>query len=191
MEGVEVIRDDIIVMGFGETQEQAVLIHDESLCKLLERVCKVNLGLNSRMIKLRKSEMKFMGYIIGKQGLKPDPAKVKTVEDMPQYSCKQEVLSLLRFVNYLSRFLPRLADIAQPLRELPSKHTKLMGAKEPDTAFKEVKRLVVNYPILKYYDCNASKKGLGTVILQNGKPVAFALKTLLPTKRRYTKTEMP
>jgi len=45
--------------------------------------------------------MKFMGYVISKQGLKPDPAKVKTVEDMPQYSCKQEVLSLLTFVNYL------------------------------------------------------------------------------------------
>jgi len=39
LEGVEVIRDDIIVMGFGETQEQAVLIHDEKLRKLLERVC--------------------------------------------------------------------------------------------------------------------------------------------------------
>jgi len=64
-----------------------------------------------------------------------------------------------------------------------------MGAKQPDTAFKEVKKLVVNYPILKYYGCNASKKGLGTVILQNGQLVAFALKTLLPTKRRYTQTE--
>ena len=48
LEGVEVIRDDIIVMGFGETQEQAVSNHDENLLKLLERARKVNLRLNSR-----------------------------------------------------------------------------------------------------------------------------------------------
>ena len=61
-------------------------------------------------MELRKPEVKFMRHIISKEGLKPDPAKVKAVEEMPQPSCKQEVLSLLRFVNYLSRFLPRLAD---------------------------------------------------------------------------------
>ena len=102
-------------MGFGETQEQAVRNHDENLLKLLERACKVNLCLNSKKMELRKPEMKFMGYIISKEGLKPDPTKVRAVKEMPRPTCKQEVLSLLGFVNYLSRFLPRLADVAQPL----------------------------------------------------------------------------
>ena len=56
---------------------------------------------------------------------------------------------------------------------------------------------MVNHPILKYYDCNAevtiqcdaSEKGLGAVLLQNGKPVAFASKTLSPTERRYAQIE--
>ena len=197
LEGVEVIQDDIIVMGFGETQEQAVLNHDENLIKLLERARKVNLRLNSLKMEQRKPEVKFMQHVISKEGLKPDPAKVKAVEDMPQPSCKQEVLSLLGFVNYLSRFLLRLADVAQPLRDLTCKDAKFTWAKQHDTAFKEVKKLVVNHPILKYYDCNAevtlqwdaSERGLGAVILQNGQLVAFASETLSPTERRYAQIE--
>lgn len=83
LEGVAVIRDDII-MSFGETQEQAVHNDDENLLKLLERARKVNLRLNSRKMELKKSEVKFMGHIISKDGLKPDPAKVKAVEEMPK-----------------------------------------------------------------------------------------------------------
>ena len=82
LEGVEVIRDDIIVMGFGETQEQAVRNHDENLLKLLERERKVNRRLNSKKMELRKPEVKFMGHIISKEGLKPDPAKVKAAEEI-------------------------------------------------------------------------------------------------------------
>ena len=148
LEGVEVIRDDIIVMGFGETQEQTVRNHDENLLKLLDRARKVNLRLNSRKMELRKPEVKFMGHVISKEGLKPDPAKVKAVEEMPQPTCKQEVLSLLGFINYLSRFLPRLAVVAQPLRDLTSKDAKFTWAKQHETAFEEVKKLVVNHPTL-------------------------------------------
>ena len=96
MEGVEVIRDDIIVMGYGKTQEQAVRNYDENLLKLPERACKVNLRLNSKKMDIKKPEVKFMGHVISKDGLKPDPAKVKAVEEMLQPSCKQEVLSLLK-----------------------------------------------------------------------------------------------
>ena len=197
LEGIAVIRDDIIVMGFGETQEQAVHNHDENLLKLLERARKVNLRLNSRKMELKKSEVKFMGHIISEDGLKPDPAKVEAVEEMPKPTCKQQVLSLLGFVNYLSRFLPRLAEVAQPLRDLTAKNAKFTWAKQHDKAFQEIKKLVVNHPVLKYYDsnaevtlqCDASEKGLGAVLLQNGQPVAFASKILSPTERRYAQIE--
>ena len=100
-------------------------------------------------------------------------------------------------MNYLSTFLPRLTDVAQPLRDLTSKYAKFTWAKQHDTAFKEVKKLVVNHPILKYYDwnvevtlqCDASEKGLGAVLLQNSQLVAFASKTLSPTERRYAQIE--
>ena len=72
IEGVEGIRDDIIVMGFGDTHEQALGNHDENITKLLERAHKVNvnLRLNSKEMKLKKYEVKFMGHIVSKDGLK-------------------------------------------------------------------------------------------------------------------------
>lgn len=129
VKGVEIINDDILVMGFGETQDQAVRNHDESLVQLLERSRKGNLRLNSERMKLKKPEVKFLGHIVSKDGLKPDPEKVKAVEQMPQPTCKQEVLRLLGFVNYISKFLPRLAEVAQPLRDLTTKDAKFTLAK--------------------------------------------------------------
>ena len=172
IDGVEVIRDDIIVMGFGETQEQALRNHDENMTKLLERARKVNLHLNSKKMNLKKHEVKFMDHIVSKDGLKPDPDKIKAVEEMPCPTSKQEVLTLLGFVNYLSKFLPRLSEVVQPLRDLTTKDAKFTWANKHDRAFKEVKKLVVNHTVLAYHEskevtiqCDASEKGLGAAIL--------------------------
>lgn len=62
MEGVDVIRYHIFVMGFAATGEQEVSNHDKNLIKLLERVCKVNLNLNSSKMELKKPEVKSMGH---------------------------------------------------------------------------------------------------------------------------------
>ena len=113
--GVVVLRDDVLVMGYGETHEEAVIDHDTNLARLLQRARETNLKLNKSKINLGKSEVKFMGHVITDEGLKPDPDKVKAVEEMPRPTCKKELLSLLGFVNYLSKFLPRLAEaITQP-----------------------------------------------------------------------------
>ena len=56
-----------------------------------------------------------MGHVITSKGLKPDPKKVKAVEEMPRPTSKKKLSSLLGFVNYLSKFLPRLTEVAKPL----------------------------------------------------------------------------
>lgn len=101
---------------------------------------------------------------------------------MPKPTTKQETQSLLGFVNYLSKFLPKLSEVAKPLRDLTVKNAPLMWSPQHDKSFNKVKQLVVNHPVLKYYNmkeevtiqCDASEKGLGAVLLQNGQPVAFA-----------------
>ena len=107
--GTVVIRDDVLVMGQGDTHEQAVADHDSKLRRLLQR--EVNLKLNKATINLRQTEVHFMGHVVTSQGLKPDPGKVKAVEEMPSPTCKKELSSLLGFVNYLSKFLPRLSKL--------------------------------------------------------------------------------
>ena len=78
---VKVIRDDILVMGYGENDEEATQNHDENLLRLLDRACKANLRPISSKVNHRKSEVRFMGHLITKNGLKPDPDKAKEVEE--------------------------------------------------------------------------------------------------------------
>ena len=84
LKGVEILRDDMLVVGYGDTQEEARQDHDENLLNLLNRAREVNLKLNSKKMNLRKTEVKFMGHVLSSDGIKPDPDKVKAVEKMPK-----------------------------------------------------------------------------------------------------------
>ena len=59
-----------------------------------------------------------MEHVITKDGLNPDPDKVKAAKNMPKPTYKQEALRLLGFIGYLAKFLPKLSEVAQPLRDL-------------------------------------------------------------------------
>ena len=191
--GVKVIRDDILVVGYGETDSEALINHDQNVIQLLERAGQVNLKLNKSKVKLRQAEVKFMGHVISKGGLKPDPDKVTAIKNMPKPESKSEVLTLLGFVNYLSKFLPKLSEVSAPLRELTTEHAEFTWASQHDEAFATIQQLVIQHPVLKFYNIeedvtiqtDASDKGLGAVLLQNGKPVAFSSRTLSKTEQRY------
>ena len=197
LSGVIVLRDDILVVGYGDTPEDVEKNNDENLRNLLIRARQVNLKLNKTKMKLKKTEVKFMGHLITKDGLKPDPDKVKAIKEMPPPQSKKETLSLLAFVNYLSKFLPRLSDVAQPLRQLTTEGTPFTLDAQLQQAFDQVKELVVKHPVLKYYSadepvtlqCDASQTGLGATLLQQGHPVAFASRTLSTTERAYAQIE--
>ena len=93
--GVIVLRDDILVVGNGETLDEANKNHDENLVRLLDRDRQVNLRLKSSKLHLRKPEVRIMGHLITPKGLEPDPDKVKAVEEMPEPTIKQELKSFL------------------------------------------------------------------------------------------------
>ena len=140
-----------------------------------------------------------MGHVLTSDGLKPDPDKIKAVGDMPKPTTKQETQSLLGFVNYLSKFLQKLSEVTKPLRDLTVKNAPFMWFSQHDKYFNKVKQLVVNHPVLQYYNmkeevtiqCDASEKGLGTVLLQNGQPVAFVSRTLMKTEQNNAQIENP
>ena len=90
---------------------------------------------------LRKTEVKFMGHLITKDGLKTDPEKIKAVQEMPRPTSKK-LLGLLGFVNYLSKFLLKLSEVVQPLRVMSAKEAKFIWSQQHETAFKEVCELV-------------------------------------------------
>ena len=98
-----------------------------------------------------------MGHIFSNQGLKIDPDKVNAVLKMPRHKDVEGVQRLNGFVNYLAKFLPRLADHMEPIRRLTRQDTEFSWTEEQD-AYREVKRLVTTAPVLSYYDPKAELK---------------------------------
>ena len=63
-----------------------------------------------------------MGHVIIKYGLRPDPAKVSAIQEMPKLTSKKDLMALLGFVSYLAKFLLRMSEVVKPRRELTTKN---------------------------------------------------------------------
>ena len=117
--------------------------------------------------------------------------------EMPKPTDVAGVQRLIGFVNYLSKFLPRLSDVCEPLRKLMAKDVEWHWTDHQDQAFQRIRQLVTEAPVLKYYEpmeeltlqSDASQTGLGAVLTQNGQPLAFASRALSDTETRYAQIE--
>ena len=115
---------------------------------------------------------------------------------MPRPKDKKAVERLLGTVQYLSRFLPKLSEVAKPLCQLTEK-TVLFTWQQSQEAFACIQKLVTSTPVLRFYDvtdevtlqCDASECGLGTALLQSGQPVAYASRALSLTEQSYGQIE--
>ncbi|VDI51087.1 Hypothetical predicted protein [Mytilus galloprovincialis] len=180
--GVKSIIDDILIYGEGKTEEEAIKDHDRKFRLLMERCRERNLKLNKDKLKLKMKEVKFIGHLITNKSLKMDPEKVRAVLEMPKPTDVSGVRRLVGFVTYLSKFLPKLSHICEPLRKLTLKDSEFCWLENHDKALTEIKTLVTSEPVLKYYDPNmeltlqsdASETGLGAAILQENQPIAYA-----------------
>ena len=102
--GVEEVADDFLVVGYGDTIEQATKNHDENLVAFLRRCDKENLVLNADKLHLRQTSVTFIGHVATDEGLKADQAKVKAIADMPTPTDVAGVHRFLGMVQYLSKF---------------------------------------------------------------------------------------
>ena len=112
----------------------------------------------------------------------------------------QKTFSLKHFlgmVNYLSKFMPHVRDMTEPLRRLEDKDVEWQWLKQHSIASKTVKKYLTEFPVLKLYDvkddvtiqCDASETTLGGVLIQNRKPVSYASRALTDTERRFAQIE--
>ena len=115
LEGVLDITDDILIYGVGNSEE-ANLDHDRKLLKFLERCRCMGVALNLEKLKLRRKKVTFMGHELTNEGIKIDPQKAKAILEMPKPTNVEEVQHVNGFVNYLAKFLPKVADSMEPIR---------------------------------------------------------------------------
>ena len=116
---------------------------------------------------------------------------------MKQPENLQDLQSFLGLVNYLNRFSPALADLKAPLRALCKKDTLFTWESSQQVAFEAIKKEITSAPVLAYFDqskastsqSDASKKGLGAVLLKDDKPVIYTSRNLTETEQRYSNIE--
>ena len=195
--GVEVVADDFLVFGSGETLEQATQDHDLNLQDFLSRCADSNVVLAAHKIRLRQREVPFIGHVATADGLKPDPGKVAAILDMTAPADASSMRRFLGMVQYLSKFMAQLAKKTAPLRQLLKTGVPFVWTAAQQQAFEEIKQDASNLPILRYYSLSdevtiqsdASQTGLGAALLQNGQPVAYASRTLTDAETRYAQIE--
>lgn len=179
--------DDIIVAGRTKAE------HDENLRKLLQRAKEANIRFNKDKVQLDRPEVSYLGHIISKEGLKPDPGKVKAIEMMPEPTDKLGIQRLLGTLNFLRPYLPNMSTLTEPLRSLLKDDVPWSWGHEQKEAMRKIKELLTSGPVLKFYDMNkdvtlqvdASESGLGAVIFQDNHPVAYASRSLSPAECNY------
>ena len=195
--GVEVMADDLLVYGKGNTTEEAVKDHNINLNNLLNRLLEKGSRLNKEKLILCQEEVSFYGHIISKEGVRPDPIKVNAIKDMPSPKSKEDVHRFLGMVNYLAKFVENLSSENEELRKLIHDKEDFVWNNEKEKVFVKIKDLVSAELSLKYVQLNepfiiesdASCFGLGACLIQNGVPVYFASRVLTQTERNYAQIE--
>ena len=185
------IADDITIHGRTEAE------HDQNMRGLMEAAQKHGLVFNPKKTKVKAKSIKFFGLMFSEKGIQPDPAKVEAVQSWTPPTTLQKLQEFLGLVQFLSPFIPGLSTLTAPLRELQKKDAEFIWDASYDRAFEKIKDAVTADTILRYFNTekpvvvqvDASQTGLGAALLQEGKPVAFASKSLTPTEQRYANIE--
>ena len=126
--------------------------------------------------------MAFLGHVVFKDGIQVDPKKIKAIIDWPRPMTVTEVRSFLDLAGYYKRFMKNFSKIAAPLTRLTQKNVKFNWTDRCEEHFQLLKDLLTSAPVLTLPSgderytvyCDASRVGLGCVLIQNGRVVAYA-----------------
>ncbi|GKA08160.1 putative reverse transcriptase domain-containing protein, partial [Tanacetum coccineum] len=171
-----VFIDDILI--YSKNKQE----HEEHLKLILELLKKEEL-----YVKFSKSEfwipkVQFLGHVIDSKGIHVDPAKIESIKDWASPKSPTEIRQFL----YYRRFIEGFFKIAKPMTKLTQKKVKFEWGDKQETSFQLLKQKLCSAQILALPKgskdfivyCDASKKGLGAVLMQREKVIAYASRQL-------------
>lgn len=190
LSGCASIADDICV--FGKDEEE----HDRNLLALMETAKRHGLVFNSEKCAIKEKSISFFGNVYSKDGIAPDPTKVKDIHQMPTPQTKEDLQRFLGLMTYVGNFIPNLSTLAAPLRDLIKTDVPYIWEEDHQHTFEELKssitaRSVAFYDVTKplTLEVDASMRGLGACLVQDDRPIAYASKTLTQTQSNYSNIE--
>ncbi|GJX69949.1 putative reverse transcriptase domain-containing protein [Tanacetum coccineum] len=137
-------------------------------------------------------KVQFLGHVIDSQGINVDPAKIESIKDCASPKTPTEIRQFLGLVGYYQRFIKGFLKIAKSMTKLTQKKVKFDWGKKQEAAL--LKEKLCSAPILALPEgdenfiiyCDASHKGLGVVLMQNEKVIAYASRQLKIHEKNYT-----
>ncbi|GJV50497.1 putative reverse transcriptase domain-containing protein [Tanacetum coccineum] len=185
---VIVFIDDILIYSRNK-EEQA-----DHLRIILELLKKEKLYAKFSKCDFWISIVQFLGHIIDSQGIHVDPAKIEAFKTWASPTTPTEVRQFLGLAGYYQRFIKDFSKIAKSLTELTQKNKKYIWGEDQESAFQLLKQKLCKAPILALPEgnddfviyCDASHQGLGAVLMQREKVIAYASRKLKPHEENYT-----
>ena len=138
---------------------------------VLQRLPEKNLTLNKANCEFNKSQLNFSGHTLSKEGVKPDTAKIKAVNNFRVPKNPTEVKSFLELVNFCAKYIRDFATLTGPLRKLTRKEVKWQWNSEQQIAFETLKQRLTSADVMSYYNQNAE-----TNIIVDGSPFGLGAK---------------
>ena len=181
------IADNMVVFG---RMEDA---HDKNLINLVNVAEEHSLAFNSTKCKIKVNSIPFFGKTYNAHGVRPEPKKVVAIEALPAPANKEELHKFFGIPTYMGPYLPHFSQQLAPLRDLLTADMDFCWMESHQSRFDNITSQIVKCTTLVYFSPNieplievdASSRGLGAVLLQDGCSVAFISKALSDTEQRY------
>jgi hypothetical protein len=180
---IQVFIDDILI--YSRTMEE----HDEHLRLVLQCLRENKLYVKLSKCSFYQSNIHYLGHVIFGEAIAVDLAKVDVIMEWPTLMNVPEVHRFMGLIGYYQRFFKGFSNIANLITKLQKKRNKFVWTEKWAEAFRKLKELLTTTPILKVPDMDvdllvctdASKEGLGEVLMQDGRVITYISRNL----RRY------
>ncbi|GJZ65867.1 putative reverse transcriptase domain-containing protein [Tanacetum coccineum] len=185
---VIVFIDDILIYSKNKKE------HEEHLKLILELLKKEELYAKFSKCEFWIPKVQFLGHVIDSEGIHVDPAKIESIKDWTSPKSPTEIRQFLGLAGYYRRFIEGFSKIAKPMTKLTQKKVKFEWGDKQEAAFQLLKQKLCSAPILALPEgsedfiayCDASKKGLGAVLMQREKVISYASRQLKIHEKNYT-----
>jgi len=184
---VIIFIDDILV--YSKSQEE----HEDHLRSTLQKLREHQLFAKFSKCEFWLDKVAFLGHVISRDGVHVDPSKVEAVQNWPRPTSVREIRSFLGLAGYYRRFVKDFSKVAAPLTRLTQKNVRFEWSEACERSFQQLKDSLTSAPVLSLPEgtggyavyCDASRVGLGCVLMQKGKVIAYASRQLRKHERNY------